>query len=191
VLGYSAIVTGAGFAAFALSVAVSSNVAQLLVTRLGVRPVLTGGLLLAAVSLALLTQLPADGSYVANLLPAYLLGGLGMGLTFVPMTIAGLSGVAGADAGVASGLINTSRQIGGSVGIAAMSTIVATYANVSAATTPTPAALTHGFDVAFDVLTALALVAAVLAARFITRAPRAVEAGTLATETIESLEEAA
>jgi NAD(P)-dependent dehydrogenase (short-subunit alcohol dehydrogenase family) len=78
-----------------------------------------------------------------------------MGLTFVPMTIAGLSGVAGSDAGVASGLNNTSRQIGGAVGIAAVSTIVATYANDGTAVAPTAAGLTHGFDVAFVVLTGL------------------------------------
>jgi EmrB/QacA subfamily drug resistance transporter len=192
VLGYSAVATGAGFTAFALSVVVFSNVAQLFVTRIGVRPVLTTGLLLAAGSLALLTQLPADGEYLTNLLPAYVLGGIGMGLTFVPMTIAGLSGVAGSEAGVASGLINTSRQIGGAVGIAAVSTIVATYANDGTATaTPTAEGLTRGFDVAFIVLTGLALVGAALASRVVAPVPRPVEVEAAAAETREPVEEAA
>jgi EmrB/QacA subfamily drug resistance transporter len=192
VLGLSAMQSGAGFAAFAVSVVAASNVAQLLVTRFGVRPVLVTGLLVAAASLAYLTRLPVDGTYAANLLPAYVVGGLGMGLVFVPMTIAGLSGVAGADAGVASGLINASRQIGGSVGIAVVSTIIATYANTTTLGAPSAADLTHGFSVAFDVLTALALVSAVLAARFLAPAPRHEAGGAevLMPETVD-LEEAA
>ena len=90
------------------------------------RPTLTAGLLASALSVAWLTRLPVDGSYFWDLFPAFVLGGAGMGLSFVPVTIASLTGVAPADAGVASGLINTSRQIGGAVGIAAVSAIAAT-----------------------------------------------------------------
>jgi hypothetical protein len=129
VLHYSPLQTGAGFATTTLAIVLFANVGQKLVTRFGVRPVLASGLLLVAVSLALLTQLPTHGHYFWDLFPAYLVGGIGMAFTFVPMTIAGLTGVSGADAGIASGLINTSRQIGGAVGLAAVSTIAATSAS--------------------------------------------------------------
>ena len=119
VLHYSAVQTGAAFAAFALSVVVVSNVAQAVVGRIGVRGDLTAGLLARAVSVAWLTRLPVDGHYFWDLFPAFVLGGAGMGLSFVPVTIASLTGVERSDAGVASGLINTSRQIGGAIGLAA------------------------------------------------------------------------
>ena len=73
--------------------------------------------------------MPTHGHYFWNLFPALVLGGIGMAMSFIPMTIAGLAGVQGPDAGIASGLINTSRQIGGAVGLAAVSTIAATYTN--------------------------------------------------------------
>src|SRR5881398_3451302 len=121
VLHYSAVESGAAFTGFALSVVVTSNIAQVVVGRIGVRPTLTAGLLLSAASVAYLTRLPVEGHYFWDLFPAFVLGGAGMGLSFVPVTIAGLTGVQGADAGVASGLINTSRQIGGATGVAAVS----------------------------------------------------------------------
>src|SRR5262249_8592977 len=119
VLHYSPARAGAAFTGFAGTVIVISNVAQWIVSRLGVRPTLTLGLVLSAASVGWLTQLPEHGVYFWNLFPAFVLGGAGMGLSFVPVTIASLSGVARSDAGVASGLVNTSRQIGGAVGIAA------------------------------------------------------------------------
>src|ERR671924_547578 len=125
VLHYSAVESGAAFAGFALTVVVVSNLAQLIVGRLGVRPTLTAGLLISAVSVAMLTRLPVDGHYFWDLFPAFVLGGAGMGLSFVPVTIGGLTGVDRADAGVASGLINTSRQIGGAIGVAAISAVAA------------------------------------------------------------------
>ena len=183
VLHYSAVETGGAFAATTLSIVVFSNVAQLLVTRLGVRGVLTTGLLITGTGLALLTRLPTHGHYLSNLLPPYLLGGIGMALTFVPMTIAGLSGVAGADAGVASGLINTSRQVGGAIGLAVVTAITAGSGGGGAM---------HGFDAAFVVLTAFAVAGALIAARFIAPAPRAADVKAPAPrETIEALEEAA
>ena len=123
VLHYSAIQSGVAFAGFALTVVVVSNVAQVVVGRVGVRPTLTAGLLVSAASVALLTRLPVHGHYFWDLFPAFVLGGAGMGLSFVPVTIASLTGVERADAGVASGLINTSRQIGGAIGLAAVSAI--------------------------------------------------------------------
>src|SRR5207247_503637 len=105
VLHYSAVESGLALSAFALTVVVASNVAQVLVGRVGARATLTAGLLVSAVSLALLTRLPVDGRYFWDLFPAFVLGGAGMGFSFVPVTIASLTGVDRADAGVASGLI--------------------------------------------------------------------------------------
>jgi MFS family permease len=190
VLHYSAIQTGAAFATTTVTIIVFSNVAQMLVTRLGVRVVLTTGMLVSAAALGLLTQLSADGHYLSTLLPAYLLSGIGMAFGFVPMTIAGLTGVSRADAGIASGLINTSRQIGGAVGIAAVSTIAATATHGNALTAAAATHLTDGFAKGFDVLTGLALAAALISAVFIAPAPRPVEESRR-TEALEPLEEAA
>src|SRR5213080_3488079 len=128
VLHYSAVMSGVAFVAFALTVVVTSNVAQVVVGRAGIRATLTAGLVMAAVSVALLTRLPVDGHYFWDIFPAFVLGGAGMGFSFVPITIGSLTGVERADAGVASGLVNTSRQIGGAIGVATISTIAATAA---------------------------------------------------------------
>ena len=172
VLHYSPIQTGVAFIPITLSIVVFSNVAQTLVTRFGPRRVLTAGLLLASGALAIFARTPTHGHYFWDLFPALVLGGIGMAMSFIPMTIAGLAGVQGPDAGVASGLINTSRQIGGAVGLAAVSTIAATYSHhyVSShagITASSESALTHGFDVTFSVLAVLAVVGALVAAIFI------------------------
>ncbi len=93
VLHYSAVQSGVAFSAFALTVVLASNVAQAVVGRVGVRPTLMAGLALSTISVALLTQLPVDGHYFWDLFPAFVLGGAGMGFSFVPVTIASLSGV--------------------------------------------------------------------------------------------------
>jgi EmrB/QacA subfamily drug resistance transporter len=176
VLRYSAVQTGAAFVGFALTVVVISNVAQAVVSRFGVRPTLTIGLLASAASVAWLTRLPVDGHYFWDLFPAFVLGGAGMGLSFVPITIGALAGVERSDAGVASGLVNTSRQIGGAIGIAAISAIAATstrnYADAHAAVTASsPAALDHGFQTALYVLTGLLLVGAAIAVTLVKPTP--------------------
>ena len=176
VLHYSAVQSGLAFAGFALTVVVVSNIAQAVVGRLGVRATLAAGLFISAVSVALLTRLPVDGNYFWDLFPAFVLGGAGMGLSFVPVTIAGLSGVERADAGVASGLINTSRQIGGAIGIAAVSTIAATstgnYVRDHAGVTASSGvALDHGFQTALYGLTGLLVVGAVIAIAFVRSTP--------------------
>jgi EmrB/QacA subfamily drug resistance transporter len=176
VLHYSAVQSGAAFSAFALTVIVVSNAAQAVVGRLGIGPTLTVGLLLSAISVAALTQVPVDGHYFWNLFPWFVLGGAGMGLSFVPVTIASLTGVEGSDAGVASGLINTSRQIGGAVGIAALSAIAATstrnYAHAHAAAV-NGAALDHGFTTGFYVLAGLLLAGALVTLSFVRSRPPA------------------
>ena len=176
VLHYSAIESGVAFTGFALTVVAISNVAQVVVGRLGVRPTLTAGLLASALSVAWLTRLPVDGQYFWDLFPAFVLGGAGMGLSFVPVTIAGLTGVRRSDAGVASGLINTSRLIGGAVGIAAVSAIAATstsnYADAHAAITKSSAsALDHGFQTALYVLTGMLVVGALIALTLVKSEP--------------------
>ncbi len=176
VLRYSAIETGVAFLAIAVTIVVVSNVGQSLTTRVGPRPVLSTGLLLTAAGAALYAQVPADGQYFWNVFPGLVLSGIGLALSFVPVTIAALKGVQPADAGVASGLINTSRQIGGSVGLAAVTTFAATatshYAHSHAVPAVTGPALTHGFQVAFYVLVGVALAGAALVALFVESEPK-------------------
>ena len=158
VLHYSALQTGVAYVALTLAIIVFANVAQALALRFGIRPVLPVGLLLVAAGLVLYARLPVDGHYFWDLFPAFLLSGIGMAFAFIPMTIGALAGVRHADAGVASGLINTSQQIGGAIGVAAATTIAATYTSRYShpirAQPPSGAALTHGFSIAFYVLAA-------------------------------------
>jgi EmrB/QacA subfamily drug resistance transporter len=176
VLHYSAIKTGVAYIALTLSIIGFSGVAQGLTTRLGARRVLPAGLLLSAVALVLYARLPVDGHYFWDVFPAFLLSGIGLALAFVPVQIASLTGVQPAEAGAASGLINTSQQVGGAIGLAAATTIATTFTNHyvrahAGATAFGGAALTHGFEIAFYVLAALAAAGAVVAAAFIESKP--------------------
>jgi len=181
VLHYSPVQSGAAFVAFAGTVVVISNVAQLVVGRIGVRPTLAAGMGLSALSVGLLTGLPVHGHYFSDLFPAFVLGGAGMGLSFVPVTIASLTGVDRADAGVASGLVNTSRQIGGAIGLAAVSAIASASTNgylqshVSLSVTSAPA-LVHGFQTSLWVLTGVLVVGAVVVSVLLSPPRRAVQA---------------
>jgi EmrB/QacA subfamily drug resistance transporter len=123
---YSAIETGVAYIALTLTIIVFANVAQAVALKIGLRIPLVGGLLLTAIGLVLYGRLPVDGQYFWDLFPAFLVTGLGMAFAFIPMTIGALAGVRHADAGVASGLINTTQQIGGAIGTAAVTTIAAT-----------------------------------------------------------------
>jgi hypothetical protein len=156
--------------------------------------VLSAGLLLSAAGAALYAQMPADGHYFWDVFPGLFVSGVGLAFSFVPATIASLTGVRHADAGAASGLINTSRQIGGSVGLAAVTTIAATatshYAHSHAAPAFSGPALTHGFQVAFYALVGLALAGAAIAAAFLEPRQRA-EASAEPVEAEVVLEEAA
>jgi EmrB/QacA subfamily drug resistance transporter len=178
VLHYSALKTGVAYLPLTLTIVVLATVAQNLVTRVGVRRVLPVGLVLAAGSLILLAQVPADGHYFFDLFPAFLLSAIGLAFTFVPMTIAALMGVEEADAGVASGLLNTTQQIGGAIGLATASTIATSfttrYVDSHAGASPLGGqALTYGFQITFYVLAGLAALAAVLAATMIESQPAA------------------
>jgi EmrB/QacA subfamily drug resistance transporter len=150
VLGYSAMKTGFAFLAIAGNAIVSSTVAAQLVTQIGVKPVLVTGLTALAAGILYLTQISVGGSYVADLLPGFLLIALGVGFSFVPISIAALAGVESAEAGLASGLINTSQQIGGALGIAALSTIATSRTDDALAGGATQtSALVTGFHGAF------------------------------------------
>jgi MFS family permease len=120
--------------------------------------------------------MPAGGHYFWDVFPGLILSGIGLALSFVPVTIAGLNGVQPADAGVASGMLNTSRQIGGSIGLAVVTTIAATatthYADSHGVLAFSGQALTHGFQVAFYVLIGVSVVGAVLAAAFVESKPK-------------------
>jgi EmrB/QacA subfamily drug resistance transporter len=169
VLHYSAVTTGIAYLALTITIIVFSGVAQALVTRVGVRWVLPAGLALSTVALVLFAQLPVHGHYFTDLLPAFLISGVGLALAFVPMSIGALSGVHPADAGVASGLLNTGQQVGGAIGVA-IATTVATTVTTHYLTTHTGAsplggaALMAGFQVAFYALAGIAAAGAILAA---------------------------
>jgi EmrB/QacA subfamily drug resistance transporter len=164
VLGWSALKTGLTFLATAGTTVIWAGVAQALTTRFGPRPVIVIGLLVLAASMGWYTQIPVDGHYWPDLLPAYITFALGLAFAFVPVTIAALAQVAPRDAGLASGLINTNQQIGGALGVAVASTIFISRANHLLKTGDTPAqAFTSGYQWAFWALIALALAAAVAA----------------------------
>ena len=168
-LGFSALKTGLGYLAVALTAVVASGVAQALVTRVGVKPILTIGLVTILAGLVWFTQIPVDGSYFANLFGGFMLIGVGLGFSFVPVSIAALAGVPPEEAGLASGLINTTQQIGGALGVAILTTVSTTRTeNLLEGGTPQPEALTDGFSLAFWVAAGFA-VAAILATLFALR----------------------
>jgi EmrB/QacA subfamily drug resistance transporter len=154
VLGYDALDAGVAYLPLALSIIVSAGVASQLVTRLGFKPVLLGGLLLVAAGLVWLSRISVDGAYASDILGPSILTGLGLGFSFVPLTVAAVSGVRPDDAGLASGLINTAQQVGGALGLAVLATVAngrRDSALEAAGGDPgaLPAALVDGFSAAF------------------------------------------
>jgi EmrB/QacA subfamily drug resistance transporter len=166
VLGYSALKTGLAYVPLALTVAASAGIASVLVTKIAAKPVLMAGLTLTTTGLLLLSRLPIHSGYPADLLPAFLIVGAGLGMCFVPVQIAAFVGVQEHESGLAAGLINTSQEAGGALGVAALSTVVFTrVAHVMAAAhgnpAATPLALASGFHRGFFIgacLSALALI---------------------------------
>ena len=160
VLGFSALKTGIGYLAISLTAIAGSAISQALVTRVGVKPVLSSGLLIMAGGFAYFSQVPTEGTYFVDLFPGFVLAGIGIGFSFVPVSIAALAGVTGKEAGLASGLINTSQQIGGALGLAVLVTIANTRTeNLLGAGNELRAALTSGFSFAFYAGIAFALIA--------------------------------
>ena len=171
-LGYSALETGVAFLPFTLGIILGAGFSAQMLTRVGPRVLMSGGLLLAAVGMVLLTRIGLDTGFWSHVFPAELIISFGMGVVFGPMSNTALVGVGDHDAGVASALINTTQQIGGSLGTALLNTIftsaVAAYLTAHA-TSPSqiPAlqgeAVVHGYTVAFWVSAAVIAVAALLA----------------------------
>jgi EmrB/QacA subfamily drug resistance transporter len=193
VLGFSAMQTGFAFLAIAGTAIIWSTVAAQLVNRVGVKPVLVAGLSALTAGLLYLTQISVGGSYVTDLLPGFLLIALGLGFSFVPISIAALAGVQPNEAGLASGLINTSQQIGGALGIAALSTI-ATSRTQDALTdgSTRAAALVTGFHGAFVASVIIAVIGIVAALTLIRRdelEPQKLESQKLESQKLEQVEQ--
>jgi EmrB/QacA subfamily drug resistance transporter len=160
VLGYSALKAGLSYLPLAGGIIVSAGAASALTTRFGFKPVLASGLVLVAGGLFWFAQISPDGTYVGDILFPSLLAAVGLGFAFVPLTIAAVSGVKPDDAGLASGLINTSQQVGGALGLAILAAVA--IGRTSDFARPSPAALTEGFQAAFLVGMVLAIVGAIL-----------------------------
>ena len=162
VLGFDALETGLAYLPLALTIIVTAGIASQLVTRFGFKPVLMFGLLLVAGGLVWFSQVSVGGSYVGDVLFPSIIAGAGLGFSFVPVTIGAVAGTTDEDSGLASGLINTSQQIGGALGLAVLSTVA--FANVPDGGRPDLDALTGGFQDAFIVGAGFALLALVIAA---------------------------
>jgi len=168
VLRFDALEAGIRYLPLAVTIIVSAGAASQLVTRLGFKPVLVAGLLLTAAGLVWFAQVSVDGSFASDILGPSLLAAAGLGFSFVPVTIAAVTGVAPNEAGVASGLINTSQQVGGALGLAVLAAVAngrteSTIEAAGGAPQAIPAALTEGFQSAFLVGAGIALVGALAA----------------------------
>ena len=163
VLGFSALETGLGYLAVALTAVVASGAAQALSTKAGVKPVLAAGMALLGAGLIFFTQISVDGSYAADLLPGFILIGVGLGFAFVPVSIAALSGATGEEAGLQSGLINTNQQIGGALGLAILISISTTRTdNLIEDGVAQLDALTDGYSLAFWVAAGIAILGVIV-----------------------------
>jgi EmrB/QacA subfamily drug resistance transporter len=170
VLGYSALQAGGAFLATAGTAVLTAGPSQALVSRLGPKPVMVTGLVLLVVASLWYTRLPVDGHYFPDLLPAFVIYGAGIALSFIPVSIAALGGVSHEQAGLASGLINTSQQIGGAIGVAIISTVAATHTeNLLASGSAPNVALTEGFQRAMWVVVLIGAAALAVAIAFVRR----------------------
>jgi EmrB/QacA subfamily drug resistance transporter len=155
VLGFGALKAGLAFLPFTGGIMISAGLASNLAPRIGVRPVAAVGMVLSVVSMALFARMPNGGSYAVDVLPGLLVGSLGMGAIFMPLTLMATTGLKDEDQGLASGLFNTSQQVGGALGLAILSTIAASHTASKALVDRV-----HGFHFAFGgaaVLVALSL----------------------------------
>ncbi len=166
VLHYSALKAGLSYLPLAVGIIIAAGLASAAVTRLGVKPVLTAGLLLVAAALLWFSRVPpSGGSFAANVLGPSLLAAFGLGLSFVPVTIAAMIGTRPHEAGLASGLVNTAQQVGGALGLALLATVAnsRTHSVLNGGHHSLAFALTKGFQRAFMVGSGLALLGAILA----------------------------
>jgi EmrB/QacA subfamily drug resistance transporter len=170
ILGYSPLRAGLAFLPVTGGIVIGAALAQQLIRRLGVRNVAVGGITMASIGLALLTRLPVHGSYVGDLLTGLMPMSIGLGLTFVPITLLGTGGVETDDAGLASGLFNTAQQVGGSFGLAVLATLAANHTtSLLHGGGSQIAARVSGYHVAFGAAAILLALGAVLLATVLRR----------------------
>jgi EmrB/QacA subfamily drug resistance transporter len=152
VVGYGPLKAGFAFLPFTFGIVIGAGVAQPLISRIGIRATTAIGLSLGTIGLALFTQVTTQGVYFSEVFPGIAVMSIGMGLTFVPLTLLATTNVANEDAGLASGIFNTSQQIGGALGLAILSTLAASRtSHLTGQGVSRPEALTRGFHVAFAV----------------------------------------
>ena len=144
VLDYGPLKAGLAFLPFTAGIMISAGLASQLTPRLGVRPIAVTGMIVTAIGMLLLLRIPVGGSYLTDVFPSIMLTSLGMGAVFVPLTLVATMGLADSDQGLASGLFNTSQQVGGAVGLAILATLAASHTSSGE-----KAALVHGFHWAF------------------------------------------
>jgi len=173
ILGYSPLKSGFAFLPFTAGIIVFAGIASTLLPKVGPKPLMVPGLLAASVGLLMLTQITPDTSYTTHVLPSLLIMSSGMALVFIPLTSTALHAVSNQDTGVASAMVNTSQQVGGSLGTALLNTVAATATTSFAAVNTQlgekvmPYAMTHGFTVAFTVSAGLLFVGAIVLFFFI------------------------
>jgi EmrB/QacA subfamily drug resistance transporter len=161
ILGYSPLKAGLAFLPFTFGIVIGAVASQQLIKRIGIRAVVFGGLTLGALGLAYFTQLTTTSTYLTDVFPSIAVMSVGMGMTFVPLTLLATTNIDADDAGLASGVFNTSQQIGGALGLAVLSTLAASRTSHLLSTgTDHATALTQGFQIAFGV-GALLLVASI------------------------------
>jgi EmrB/QacA subfamily drug resistance transporter len=169
VLGYDPIEAGLSFLPMTLAIIATSQLASRLTGRWGAGKVLSIGMTLIGLGMLGLTQVSADGSYLADVLVPSVVTAAGIGFSFVPVTIAATAGVRGPEAGLASGLVNTSRQVGGSIGLALLATVATQRTDHVAGTVSRAVALTDGFQRAFLVGAVFALAGAAISLAVLVR----------------------
>jgi EmrB/QacA subfamily drug resistance transporter len=173
VLGFGPLEAGLAFLPFTAGVMLSAGLASQFAPRVGVRPVAGLGMVVSAIGMLLLVRIPVDGSYLADVLPSLVVTSLGMGAVFMPLTLIATTGLKDEDQGLASGLFNTSQQIGGALGLAILSTVAASKTTAAGGATD-PEALVTGFHWAFGggalfVLGGLGVMLALLRRRHVVR----------------------
>ena len=173
ILGYSPLKSGFAFLPFTAGIIVFAGIASQLLPKFGPKPLMIPGLIAAGLGLLFLSNITPETSYAGHVLPALLIMSSGMALVFIPLTTTSLHGVSNHDTGVASAMVNTSQQIGGSLGTALLNTVAAT-ATATYATAHTslgkmvqPFAMTHGFTVAFKFSAGLLFIGALVLFFFI------------------------
>lgn len=173
ILGYSPLKSGFAFLPFTAGIITFAGVASVLLPKVGPRPLMVTGLISASIGMLFMTRITPETSYVTHVLPSLLVMSSGMALVFIPLTSTSLHGVSNHDTGVASAMVNTSQQIGGSLGTALLNTIAASAtvsfaeANAQLGDKVMPYAMTHGFTVAFKFSAALLFIGAIVLYFFI------------------------